>query len=160
MADKLFKLEIDSPTTTNKTKSLLMTLDKNQGPSFRIERCWVSFPGSDAEATGDKKIIQFSLENQNEGTDVLEIDDPNEIYTWAKSYDVLGTNGNRTEYDDTLKCIELKDIAGTFLETNKKNYITSLFTGQAAVAATDVTKIKILGQYVSTDKQDWNDNKF
>jgi hypothetical protein len=155
MTNKLYKFEIDAPATAEKCKSLLMSLDKNQGPMFRIEKAWIQCPELDAIAAADTVAFQISLQSQNENSDILEISSEYEVFTHV--WDFHLAEAAITSTIDMNRCVEIPDIVGTMLECNKKNYLTCMQTG--AGAADQTTNIKILGQYVSTNIDDWNYNQ-
>ena len=158
MTNKLFKFSIDPPTTLNCGKSLLIPLDKLKGAMFRIEKMWVQADPLDALAAGDAITIQLSTKIQNEVAvgALLNLDSEYEIFTY--SWKCHLAEATLPEHVDPSVGIEVPGVAGTLLECNKKNYITSLVAGQAG--ATAYTYIKILGQYVSSDVDDWNYNVF
>ena len=155
MTNKLFKLAIDVPATLNKAKSLLMSLDKNEGKMFRIEKMWLSVV-LDAIAAADSVEFQISALSQNEATTLYALDSEYEIFT--KVWDFHLAEAAITQTDDLTRCVEVPGIEGTLLDCSEKNYLTILALGQAGATAS--SKIKILGQYVRTDIEDWNFNKF
>ena len=158
MTNKLFKFSIDPPTTLNTGKSLLLALDKLKGAMFRIEKMWVQVDPLDAMIAKDGIVIQLSTMSQNEVAvgALLNLDSEYEIFTY--SWMLHLAEATNPGFDDPAVGIEVKGIEGTLLECNKKNYITSQVAGQAG--ATAITYIKILGQYVSADVDDWNYNVF
>jgi hypothetical protein len=155
MTNKLFKLAIDVPATLNKAKSLLMALDKNEGKMFRIEKMWLSVV-LDAIAATDSVEFQISSLSQNEATSLYALDSEYEIFT--KIWDFHLGEAALTGLDDLTICAEVPGIEGTLLDCSEKNYLTVLALGQAGATAS--AKIKILGQYVRTEIEDWNFNKF
>lgn len=154
MTNKLYKFLIDAPTTAEKCKSLLLPLDKGMGSMFRIEKMWIQGKEMDAMIAGDLIGIQVSLQSQNENAALLDIDSEYEIFTYVwKIHLAEATNPG---FDDPNKCLEVPGIEGTLLECNKKNYLTAIQIG--AGAADQTTRVKILGQYVSSNVDDWNYN--
>jgi len=154
MTNRLYKFLIDAPATAEKCKSLLMALDKNQGPMFRIEKAWIQAKEMDAIVATDQLGFQISLQSQNENAALLDIDSEYEIFT--RVWDFHLAEAAITTLDDPNTCMEIDGIAGTLLECNKKNYLTAIQIG--AGAADQTTRVKILGQYVSTNVDDWNYN--
>ena len=155
MTNKLYKLAIDAPATLHKAKSLLMALDKDDGKMFRIEKMWISVV-LDAIAAADALQFQISKLSQNEATTLYPLDSEYEIFT--KIWDFHLAEAALTNLEDPSICIEVTGIEGTLLDCSEKNYLTVLALGQAG--ATAASKIKILGQYVRTEIEDWNFNKF
>lgn len=155
MTNKLFKLAIDAPATLNKAKSLLMALDKNEGKMFRIEKMWLSVV-LDAIVATDSLQFQISALSQNEATSLYPLDSEYEIFT--KIWDFHQAEADIPNLVDPTVAIEVEGIEGTLLDCSEKNYLTILALGQAG--ATAAAKIKILGQYVRTEIDDWNFNKF
>ena len=156
MTNKIYKLTIDVPATLNKVKSLLMALDKSLGQMFRIEKCWISVPALDAIAATDSVGFQLSKLSQNENAALYDIDSEYEIFT--KIFDFHLGEAALTNLSDPNIEVEIPGIAGTLLNCSEKNYLNSLCLGQAAATAS--MHVKILGQYVRTDVDDWNFNKF
>lgn len=155
MTNKLYKFEIDAPATADKVKSLLLGLDKSKGNMFRIERAWVAMPNMDAIAAGDTQGFQISTLSQNENSALLAIDSEYEVFTWFREI-ALAEAALVNNEESIRKYFEIPGIEGTLLECNKKNYLNAICTGQDA--ADVATKVKILGQYVSTNIDDWNYN--
>lgn len=155
MTNKLYKLAIDVPATLNKSKSLLMSLDKNEGKMFRIEKMWLQVV-LDAIAATDQIIFQLSTLAQDEKTALYDIVSEYEIFT--KVFDFHLGEAALTGLEDPTIAIEVDGIEGTLLDCSEKNYLCALVLGQAGATAT--VKVKILGQYVRTEIEDWNFNKF
>lgn len=155
MTNKLYKLAIDAPATLNKAKSLLMALDKDDGKMFRIEKMWISIV-LDAIAAADEVTFQISKLSQNEQTTLYALDSEYEIFT--KKWDFHLAEAAITNTIDPTVEMEIEGIAGTLLDCAEKNYLTVLALGQTG--ATAASKVKILGQYVRTEIEDWNFNKF
>lgn len=161
MTNRLYKFEIDAPTTANKTKSLpIVPHNDEEKNAFRIHRGWIGFTNKDAEATGDKIGFSISTVEWSEQADIKDIDDEHEVYSWEKTVEKLGTNGNRILYNEPTKFIPLgDDIEGTILKDGKKYYLNSLCTGQDGADVT--TQVKLLGQPVDVNDDelaDWHDN--
>ena len=155
MTNKIYKLTIDAPATLNKAKSLLMSLDKNLGSMFRIEKCWIE-PTLDAIAAADSFVFQLSKLSQNEAASLYGIESEYEIFTHGVDFHLAEAAITSLVAPDVA--YEIPGIEGTLLDCSEKNYLNFLALGQAG--ATAVCHVKILGQYVKTSIEDWNFNKF
>lgn len=157
MADKLYPFTIDAPTTLNKTKSLLLPLDKQKGKSFRINRLFIEVPDLDAIAAADTVGVMASTVEHNEQATLLEAGLNNGLIM-KQTLDFHLAEAAITQLINLVDdLVELKNFRGTFLDTSVKNYLTHLITGQDG--AIDMN-IVIEGGYTSKDKDDWQYNTF
>lgn len=157
MADKLYPFVVDAPATVNKSKSLLLPLDKALGSSFRINRLFIETPELDAIAATDVVGVMLSKVEHNEQTTFLESGQNNGLIM-KESLDFHLAEAaitNLLNLNDGM--VELKNFRGVFLETNQKNYITHLITGQDGAINMNIT---IEGGYTKPSKEDWNYNTF
>ena len=157
MADKLYPFVIDAPATVNKSKSLLLPLDKSQGKSFRIENLFIQVPALDAIAAGDTIQIQLSTVEHNEQTALLAAGTKNGLVMKEVLNFHLAVAAITSLIDVQNGLVELKNFNDVFLDVSVKNYITHLITGQDGAIACNVV---VKGGYTSADKDDYEFNTF
>lgn len=158
MAFKIYKFEIEAPTTATKVKGFPLPLDTSKGNTFRIKKAWVNYDGAAAIAAADQMGIQIHYGNRDEQAAFLDLNSENEIFT--DLYDFHLAEAALTELYDPLVCLPIRDIEGTRLETNKKNIISQLVTGTVGGTAKKMF-VKLLAQYENAqDPSNWNDQGF
>lgn len=156
MADKMYPIVIDAPTTVNKTKSYQLPLNVNEGKSFRINRLFIQSPDLDAIAAADQIGIMLSKVAHNEQTSFLEC--ISNEYIMSQILDFHLAEAALTGLDDPNNgLVELTNFRGVFLNCSIANYITQLQTGQDGAIDMNVL---IEGGYTSKDKSDYSNAKF